>query len=482
MNDLKDVKYGLAGSLARSFLNSKLTPLAVLASILLGVLAVALTPREEEPQIVVPMVDVMVPLPGASPREVESQVVTPLERRLWGISGVEYLYGTARPGVAMLTVRFKVNEPLEPSLVKVRQELDAHPELLPAGAMKPVVRILSIDDVPFLTLTLHGGDLPAGVLRKLGDEVAREIATVPDTAKVQTLGGARRVVRIEPDPDRLRSLGVSLAEILPALRAADAQLPAGSLVDGDARTVLQTTGFVRSASELLQLVVATRGGSPLEAATRGGSPVYLRDVARVIDGPESEPAVILVAGKGDHGFTQAVSIAVAKRAGTNATALAETVLRKVETLRGRLIPGSIRVEVTRNYGESAGEKSSELIEHLLIATLSVIALILLAMGWRSAVVVGIAVPVTLSLTLLLTYLLGYTLNRVTLFALIFSIGILVDDAIVVVENVHRHLHLPGPRRSFARTVVEAVDEVGNPTILATLPSSPPSCRWRWCAA
>ena len=450
-------KLGIAGRLAQTFLRSKLTPLLVVASLLGGVLAVALTPREEEPQIVVPMIDVLVPFPGATPKEVESQIATPLERRLFGIPGVEYLYSTSRPGAALITVRFKVNEPLEPSIVKVRQELAAHPELLPSGALPPVARLLTIDDVPFLTLTLHGGDLPAGELRKLGDEVAREIATVPDTAQVRALGGARRVVRIEPDPDRLRSLGLSLAEILPALQSADAQLPAGALVDGDARTVLQTSGFVRSAAELERLVVATRGGSP----------IYLRDVARVVDGPEPEPAVILVADKGDRGFEQAVSIAVAKRAGTNATALAGTVLRKVASLRARLIPSAVRVDVTRNYGESAGEKSSELIEHLLIATLSVIALILLAMGWRSAVVVGIAVPVTLSLTLLLTYLLGYTLNRVTLFALIFSIGILVDDAIVVVENVHRHLHLPGPRRSFAATVIEAVDEVGNPTILAT---------------
>ena len=450
-------KLGLAGRLAQTFLRSKLTPLLVGGSLLGGLLAVSLTPREEEPQIVVPMIDVLVALPGATPQEVESQVATPLERHLFGISGVEYLYSTSRPGSALITVRFKVNEPLEASIVKVRQELSAHPELLPPGALPPVARLLTIDDVPFLTLTLHGGDLPAGELRKLGEEVAREMAAVPDTAQVRALGGARRVVLIEPDPDRLRSLGLSLAELLPALRAADAQLPAGALVDDGARTVLETNGFVRSASELERLVVTTRGGSP----------IYLRDVARVVDGPEREPAVILVADKGDRGFEQAVSIAVAKRTGTNATALAETVLRKVESLRGRLIPSTIRVDVTRNYGESAGEKSNELIEHLLIATLSVIALILLAMGWRSAVVVGIAVPVTLSLTLLLTYLLGYTLNRVTLFALIFSIGILVDDAIVVVENVHRHLHLPGPRRSFSRTVIEAVDEVGNPTILAT---------------
>ncbi len=452
-----EARLGLAGRLAGTFLHSRLTPLIVLASMVAGLIAIAVTPREEEPQIVVPMIDVLVPFPGASPREIESQVTTPLERRLWGIPGVEYLYSSSRPGAALLTVRFKVNEPLEPSIVKVQKELAAHPEVFPPGALAPVVRLLTIDDVPFLTLTLHGGDLPAGTLRTLAEETAREIAAVRATAQVQVIGGARRTVRVEPDPDRLRSLGISLAELVPALRSADAQLPAGALVEGGTRTILETAGFVRSAGEIRRLVVASRAGRP----------VYLEDVARVTDGPEPEPAVVLVARKGEPGFEQAVSITVAKRAGTNATALAREVLLKTDALRGRLLPRSVHLDVTRNYGETAGEKSSELIEHLLIATLSVIALILLAMGWRSAAVVAVAVPVTLALTLLLTFLLGYTLNRVTLFALIFSIGILVDDAIVVVENVHRHLHLPGPRRSFARTVLEAVDEVGNPTILAT---------------
>jgi multidrug efflux pump subunit AcrB len=453
----EEPKLGVAGRIARTFLTSKLTPLGVVAAILLGVVAVLLTPREEEPQIVVPMVDVIVPFPGATAREVESQLATPLERRLWGIPGVEYLYGTSAPGAAFLTVRFKVNEPLEPSLVKVHQELTAHPELFPAGARPPVTRLLTIDDVPFLTLTLHGPPLPPGVLRALGEEVARELADVPETAQVKVLGGARRVVRIEPDPERLRSLGLSLAELRPALEGASAQLPAGALVDGGRRTEVEARGFVLTASQLRRVVVAVRGGRP----------VYLEDVARVTDGPEPEPAVVLMAARGQQGFEQAVSITLAKRQGANATELAKRVERKLESLRGGLVPHQVKVSVTRNYGETAGEKSNELIEHLLIATLSVIALIALAMGWRAGLVVAVAVPVTLALTLLLTYLFGYTLNRVTLFALIFSIGILVDDAIVVVENVHRHLHLPGPPRSFARTVIEAVDEVGNPTILAT---------------
>jgi multidrug efflux pump subunit AcrB len=452
-------RLGLAGRLARPFLASKLTPVFVLASILLGVVAVSMTPREEEPQIVVPMVDVVVPLPGASPREVESQLTTPLERRLWGIPGVEYLYSQSAPSAAFITIRFKVNEPLEQSLVKVHQELGAHPELLPSGALKPTVRALTIDDVPFLALTLHTRDgLPAGELRRLAEETAREIADVPQTANVRVLGGARRTVRVEPDPDRLRALNLSVGELAQALQGAQAQLPAGALVDAGRRVELEADGFARSAAELRRVVVAVRDGRPL----------YVEDVARVTDGPEPDPAVILMAEKGRPGFEQASTIVVAKRPGTNATELAERVLEKVGALRGRLLPASVETTVTRNYGETAGEKSNELIEHLLIATLSVIALILLVMGWRSAIVVAIAVPVTLALTLVLTYLYGYTLNRVTLFALIFSIGILVDDAIVVVENIHRHLYLPGPRKSFARTVLDAVDEVGNPTILATV--------------
>jgi multidrug efflux pump subunit AcrB len=447
---------GLAGRLAKTFLRSKLTPLIVLASLLLGVLAVVLTPREEEPQIIVPMVDIYVPMPGANPKEVESQVTTPLEKRLWGIPGVEYLYSTSLPNVALITVRFKVNEPQEPSLVKVHQELMAAADLLPSGALKPIVKLLTIDDVPFLSLTLHDSQQTPGQLRNLGEALARELSAVPATAQVQVVGGAPRVVRIEPSPERLRSLGLSLAELQPALQTAQAQLPAGALVEHNHRTVLEAAGFILEAKELKRLVVTVKNGHP----------IYLEDVASISDGPAPDSPMVLFSDK-QGGFEPAVTVTLAKRAGSNATALAEQVLRKVETLRGGLLPQNLKLTVTRNYGESAGEKSSELIEHLLIATLSVIALILLAMGWRSAVVVGVAVPVTLALTLLITYLFGYTLNRVTLFALIFSIGILVDDAIVVVENIHRHMHLPGPRPSFASTVVTAVDEVGNPTILAT---------------
>ena len=453
------IKYGIAGRLARPFLRSKLTPVIILASILLGVMAVVLTPREEEPQIIVPMVDVIVPYPGATPAEVESQVVTPLERRLWGIPGVEYLYSSSRAHVGFVTVRFKVNESMEASLVKVHQELQAHPELIPAGTLPPTVRALSIDDVPFLAVTLHSREaMPPGALRALAEEVARELSGVPRTANVRVVGGAARQVRVEPDPERLRTLSVSLGEVHQALQGAQAQLPGGALVDGGRRLEVEARGFATSAAELRRVVVAVRGGRP----------IYVEDVAQVKDGPEPTPPVVLTASRERPEFEQASTVVVAKRPGTNATELAKQVEARLEALRGGLIPAAVDATVTRNYGESAGEKSNELIEHLLIATLSVIVLIMLAMGWRSALVVAVAVPVTLALTLVITWLSGYTLNRVTLFALIFSIGILVDDAIVVVENIHRHMYLPGPRRSFAQIILDAVDEVGNPTILATV--------------
>jgi len=450
-------RLGLAGRIAAKALNSKLTPLAVLAAVVLGMVSVLTTPREEEPQIIVPMVDVFVPLPGATPAEVEAEVTTGLEHRLWGIPGVEYVYSTSARDGALLTARFRVNEPLEPSLVKVRQEIEAHPDLLPPRAGRPTVTLVTIDDVPVVTVTLHGGDLAPGVLRQLGQEVARELATIPEAAQVQVLGGARRVLRVEPDPRRLRELDLSLEEIRRALQSTDAEAPAGSLVDLNRRVEISASTAVTGPEELRRLMVATRGGRP----------ILLGDVAQVTDGPERDPAVVLTASREHPAFEQAVSVDVAKRRGANATVLADQVKARVSALRGGLLPGSVQVELTRNSGETARERSDELIRHLLIATLSVVTLVGFAMGWRSALVVAIAVPVTLACTLVINQLLGNTLNRITLFALIFSIGILVDDAIVVVENVHRHLVEPGRTKGLTETVVEAVDEVGNPTILAT---------------
>jgi multidrug efflux pump subunit AcrB len=461
------VRVGIAGTIANAFLRSKLTPLVIAASLGLGALALLATPREEEPQIRVPMVDVIVAWPGAEPAEVESRIVQPIERILWGVTGIEHIYSVSRPGLAMVTVRFRVNESNEASLVKLHERQSAMGWVLPQGTLTPIVELHSIDDVPFLTLTLWGGGWSSDRLRPLAAELAQELSEVPETSRVQLVGGQPRVVRVEPDPDRMAAAGVSWAQLTGALQAAAVREAAGTAVR-DNREIRVEVGPLFAGSEDVSHVVV---------GVKDARPVYVSSVARVVDGPdEAQDAVFFSPGAAfphrdeapatagsEH---PAVTIAISKRTGANATALAERVLAKLERLRPRLIPAELRLDVTRNYGETAKQKSDELVEHLLIATLSVVALISLAMGWRSGLVVGIAVPVTLALTLFIYFLAGYTLNRVTLFALIFSIGILVDDAIVVVENIERH-HRERRGLSFARTAVEATDEVGNPTILAT---------------
>jgi multidrug efflux pump subunit AcrB len=458
------MQVGFAGKVARAFLDSKLTPLVIVASLGLGALGLLATPREEEPQIRVPMVDVMGAWPGAEPAEVENRIVAPIERILWGVPGVEHLYSVARPGMAMVTVRFKVNESNEDSLVKVFERQSAQGFLMPQGSLPPIVELHSIDDVPFLTLTLWGGGWSSDRLRPLATELAQELSEVPETSRVQVIGGQPRVVRVEPDPDRMAQAGISWMQLTGALQAASVRQAAGTAVRDNQEIRVEIGPLFRDSEEVGRVVVGVTAGRP----------VYVSSVAQVVDGPdETQDAVFFSPGpagadeRAPAGSEHAaVTIAIAKRTGANATDLADRVLKKVEDLRPRLLPAELHVDVTRNYGQTAEEKSNELVEHLLIATLSVVALISLAMGWRSGLVVGIAVPVTLALTLFIYFLAGYTLNRVTLFALIFSIGILVDDAIVVVENIERH-HREKRGRPFARVAVEATDEVGNPTILAT---------------
>ena len=456
------MKVGLAGRIAHAFLDSKLTPLLIVASLALGALALLATPREEEPQIRVPMVDVAVAYPGAGVEDVERRVLDPIEKAMWGLAGVEHVYGTARPGFALVTVRFRVNESNEGSLVKVYERLSSARGSLPEGAQPPTVTLHSIDDVPFLALTLWTDGERAAALRPLGLELAREIAELPDTMKAETIGGEPRVVRVEPDPDRMAAAGVTWAGLVQSVSSGAGLQDAGTAVRANAELRIEAGPLFRTAQDVGIAVVSVRSGRP----------VYVRDVARIVDGPDEATRAVFfspkaAAPRGDAGREfPAVTIAVAKRPGANATTLAEAVLAKVEALRPRLLPADVHVAVTRNNGETARDKSNELVEHLLLATLSVVALISLAMGWRSGLVVTVAVPVTLALTLFIYFLAGYTLNRVTLFALIFSIGILVDDAIVVVENIERH-HRERRTGSFARVAIEAVDEVGNPTILAT---------------
>lgn len=454
---------GFAGKLSKNFVHSKLTPVIVLTSILLGVLAVWLTPKEEEPQISVPMVDIQVGAPGFESREVERKVVEPIERAVWGLDGVEYVYSASRANGALVTVRFKVGEPMEPSLVKVHHKLMTIRGELPKNVSDPVVRSFSIDDVPFLTLTFASSSRSDFDLRSLVTPLARELSSTPDLSRVEVLGGQRRAIRVIADPARLQSRGISLLTLAEALQKNDKLLPGQKSWGKDEVFDVEIGGRLSRLEDVRGIALGQRAGSV----------VRVGDVADVVDGPEERVrGSVLVSRSGADGTAvvteKAVSIVFAKRKGTNVVSLVKKLLKRAEVYSTKL-PGDVRMVVTRDYGTTAEAKSNELIEHLLIATLSVSALIALFMGLRASLVVAIAIPVTLALTLAIYYFLGYTLNRVTLFALIFSIGILVDDAIVVVENIERHLksrRSKGPAEML-RATLAAVAEVGNPTILAT---------------
>jgi len=459
-------KLGFAGRVAHYFINSKLTPLAMVFSVLLGAFAVLQTPREEEPQIIVPMMDVFVEMPGSTAKEVEERVTTPMEKLIWEIPGVEYVYSTTRPGLGMAIVRFKVGENEEDSIVKLCNKMYSHFDLIPPGASKPLIKPRSIDEVPILAVTFSCSRYDGYMLRRIAAEVEGEVKSIDDVSETRLIGGQRRQVRVLLDPARMAARGVAPATILPAVERANQRQQSGAFAAANQEFAVETGDFLRGAEDVGEVVVGVSAGRP----------VFLRDMAEIRDGPEEASSYVLFGtGRGAHaklasgpGESPAVTLTVAKRKGKNAVTVAEPALEKVERLKGTVIPSGVQVTVTRNYGETAQEKSNELLKHLLLATLSVTALIALALGWRSSIVVLAAVPMTLALTLFLYFIYGYTLNRVTLFALIFSIGILVDDAIVVVENITRHFHLPGNKgRPIADVAVEAVDEVGNPTTLAT---------------
>jgi multidrug efflux pump subunit AcrB len=444
---------GIAGRIARGFLRSKLTPLVTIASLAVGTLGLLATPREEEPQISVPMIDVVAALPGASPQEAENLLGRPIEQRMLEIPGVDHVYTMSGDGYAMVTVRFRVGEDQERSVTKVQAKLAAATDGAPAGALPPLIKAHSIDDVPVLSLTLHADAYDANALRQIAVHLEDEIRTVPDVAATTVIGGEPRQIRVTLDPGRLAASGVSPGEVAAALRGANARLQAGEVATANALYRVDVGAPLSTAAEVGSVVVAARG-----------APVYLRDVATVSE-DFGEPTSYVTHAEGSGSARQAVTIAVAKRRGANATRVTHAVLERVDAARGRLLPRDVGLDVTRDYGETAGEKARELMLHLLIATISVTVLIWIFLGWREAIVVLVAVPVTLALTLFVYYVMGYTLNRITLFALIFSIGILVDDAIVVVENIYRHLRMGDRTPEVA--AVEAVDEVGNPTILAT---------------
>jgi multidrug efflux pump subunit AcrB len=456
------VAHGVAGRLASTFIDSKLTPLVIVASVLLGLFALLLLPREEEPQIQVPMIDVMVAMPGASAKEVEERVTSPMEKLLWEISGVEYVYSISRPGESLVIVRFDVGSDAEEALVRLNHKLQSNFDRIPAGVTAPLIKAKSIDDVPILALTLHSDHHDLVTLRRLAAELEDAVKQVPKVAETTLIGGQRRVILAEIDPARLAARNLSLGGIVPVLQQANRQYRAGEVGSGNARVLIESGAFLHSAEEAGEVVLGAFGGRP----------VYLRDVAEVRDGADDPSSYVLHghgAASGVIGEEEnAVTLTVAKRPGTNAISLAEEVLAKVESLKGRVIPADIGVSVTRHYGETAAEKSNELLYHMGIAVVSVSLLILFMLGWRESLVVAVAIPATLALTLLVFYLYGFTLNRITLFALIFSIGILVDDAIVVVENIVRHYRLPENwGKSSHAVAIEAVSEVGNPTVLAT---------------
>jgi multidrug efflux pump subunit AcrB len=456
-------KLRAAGRIAHTFIESKLTPLIIVAALLLGLFAILQTPREEEPQIVVPMLDVFVQMPGASAEEVSQRVTVPMEKLLREVPGVEYLYSISHPGMSMVIVRFYVGTKEEDAIVKTYNKLYSNLDRIPPGVSQPIIKVRSIDDVPIMALTLWGKNYDAYRLRLIAGELERSLKQLDDVSETKIIGGQPRTLRVVLDTERLAAYGLTPGAVVGQLQAANTRGQAGSFARDNREFQVDAGTFFSSREELQRVVIGAHAGRP----------VYLRDVAEKLeDGPAEPTSYVLFANAkgsaGDGSEYPAVTITLAKRKGTNATVIAERVLDKIHALRGYMLPNDLSVTVTRNYGETAKDKSDELLKHLLLATLSVTLLIALALGWRESGVVLLAVPVTLALTLAIFYFYGYTLNRVTLFALIFSIGILVDDAIVVVENIVRHFRLPENRgRPLAQVAVEAVDEVGNPTILAT---------------
>ncbi|HUI77423.1 MAG TPA: efflux RND transporter permease subunit [Bryobacteraceae bacterium] len=450
---------GPAGRFARKWIGSKLTPLIITGALALGAFAVWKLPREEEPQIIVPMIDVSVQLPGASAREIEERLTKPMEKLLWEIPGVEYIYSTSSPGMSLAIVRFYVGQDEEKSIVRLNQKLYANIDLIPPGASTPVVKPRSIDDVPILALTLSSRRYGDFELRSIAAQVDDAIKQVPDVSAVSLIGGQRREVRIVLDKAKLAAFNLSALEVAGALGISNRQLPSGAFNARNREYQVETGEFLRCADDVRNVVVGVVNNRP----------IYVRNVADVTDGGEEPAQYVRMAHADSKTFLPAVTIAIAKRKGTNAVIVANNVLRRVEPLKGSTIPSDVQVDITRHYGETAAEKSNELLSHMLIAVVSVSLLIAITLGRRESLIVFIAIPVTLALTLAVFYLYGYTLNRITLFALIFSIGILVDDAIVVVENIARHWRLPANRqRPPFDVAIEAVDEVGNPTILATL--------------
>jgi len=456
------MKEGLAGKIAKVFMNSKLTVLLMIVFMVIGVYSSFLIPREEEPQIDVPMADIFVGYPGASPTEVESRVIKPLEKLISNIKGVEYVYSTSMKEQGMVIVQFYVGEDIERSFVKLYNEINKHMDQMPKGVTFPLVKTRAIDDVPMLGLTLWSENYDDFQLGQMAQELEAEIKKVNDVAVTHKIGGRERQVRVVLDKDKLASAGLDFLSVSEMINANNAQLNSGSFDKNDTEFIVNTGKFLESAKDVENLVVGVQQNQP----------IYLKQIATVIDGPEvPKNYVSLGFGKASEKSSQfnseypAVTISVAKRKGADAMNISDVIINKVEHLRSTLIPDDVHVEITRNYGETASHKVSELLLHLIGSIFAVTLLVLLAMGWRGGLVVFLSVPITFALTLLSYYMLDYTLNRITLFALVFVTGIVVDDSIIIAENIHRHFKMK--RLPFKQAALYAINEVGNPTILAT---------------
>ena len=467
-NQQDEPRWGGATKLAQTFIDSKITPLLIIATLLLGLFSLSLTPREEEPQIVVPMIDVMVMLPGATPEEVENIVTRPMEQKIWEIEGVEYVYSSSFPSFAMSTARFLVGTDMEKAITRLANKMYGNADLWPQGITPPLVKVRSIDDVPMLTLTLWSDDYDGYELRRLAAELKNEIMSITDVSVAEVIGGRKRAVRVQLDPQRMAAFNITTLSVLPALEMQNSVLPSGGYAADNTQFTVETGTFLRSADDVANLVVGVFGGRP----------VRLMDVATITDGPgEIDSYTFLGVGPAasengiDAAFVAgsehpAVTLSIAKRIGSDATRVANEILAKVDRLEGTLIPEDVHVTVTRNYGETAKDKAQSLISNLGLAIFLAVIVVFLAMGWRGATIIFLSIPTTFSLTLFVYYIFGYTLNRVTLFALILVTGIVIDATIIVVENIHRHFQMKG--NNSLRTALGAIQEVGNPTILATL--------------
>ena len=476
-------EHHFTNKIVKIFLDSNLSLILIILAVVVGLTALGLTPREEDPQIVVPLADVYVNFPGHSAAEVEQLVATPLEKILYQIDGVEYVYSMSREGQAIITVRYYVGEDRERSLVKLYKKIDEHLDIVPPGVTGWIIKPVEIDDVPVVTLTLAARSSDDMTLWRVAEELTERLAGVKDVSRAYVAGGRPRVVQVEMDPDLMAAYHVSPLVLQQALQGAN---------------VLKTAGEIRSKDRLIRVDAGLPFSDPqqlndLVVSVFDGRPVFLKDVARVVDGPEEvssyvrhgwgpargftkeeffpgnvldESSNVAALPEGNNKSEQAVTIAIAKKKGSNAVWVANAVLRKAEDLRNTIVPQNMELIVTRNYGLSSNEKVNELVEALAVAVIIVVALLTLGLGWREAFIVAVAVPVVFGLTLAVNMMLGFTINRVTLFALILSLGLLVDDPIVDVENISRHFALR--KKATRRIVLEAVSEIRPPLITATL--------------